>query len=190
MQNNKIINKFKTYLVYMPDKTKIFLFAFWVWTWILFKLTLVANYVLGAIIKHLPQYLMPGIKTKIPVTIIKAVDCNGTEVTDKLQMFMNFKWDKTMFDKHGGVDLDIFFKYIGSSVVWIAYILDYDINTPTCMHFMTLLDNTDTPLDDFKKYIKIVVIDAGKKIMHKLNTNTTTIETEDISFGEVNFYET
>lgn len=171
----------------MPSKIKIFLFAFWMWTWILFKLTIIANYTLGIIITHLPKYLMPDIKTKTPINIIKAVDQNGIEITNKLQLFINFKWNKNMFDKNGGIDLDIFFTYIGSTVVWVAYVLDYDINN-TCAQFIKLInhDNTKT-LDTFTEYIKIAVIDTSTKIIHKLKQNNT-VEHEDILFGEVNFY--
>lgn len=186
-------NIFQTILHHIPDKTRIFLLAFWVWTWILFKLTQYANFILGLIIIHLPKYLMPNIKSKTPIKIIKAMDGNGKEITDKLNMFINFKWDKNMFDTNGGVDLDIFFKYIGSSVIWVAYILDYEINNNMCTKFINFVSKVDTDkndytIDHFKTYIKIAVIDIGSKIINKLQKDKKTIDSEEILFGEVNFY--
>jgi hypothetical protein len=177
-----------------PDKTRIFLFAFWIWTWILFKLTLMANFFLGLVIIHLPNYLMPTIKSKTPVKIIRAIDNNGDEITDKLNLFMNFKWDKNMFDDNGGIDLDIFFNYIGSSAVWIAYIFDYEIDNEMCEKFVNFIDltNLDTterkPIDYFKKCIRIAVINTGEKIMYKLRQNNDNIQQEDVIFGEIDFY--
>ena len=121
------------------------------------------------------------------------MDGNGKEITDKLNMFINFKWDKNMFDTNGGVDLDIFFKYIGSSVIWVAYILDYEINNNMCTKFINFVSKVDTDkndytIDHFKTYIKIAVIDIGSKIINKLQKDKKTIDSEEILFGEVNFY--
>jgi hypothetical protein len=166
----------------IPTKTQTFLFAMWVWAWILFKLTLLANFMLKLVITHLPNYILPA-TDKTPVKIIKAIDGNGDDITNKLKLFMNLKWDETMFDDHGGIDLDTFFGYIDSAVVWVAYIFDYDIDDIASLEFI----NGVKPVDYFKKCIRFIIVDSGKKIMRKFNKDTTDFVEEDIMFGEVDF---
>lgn len=186
-----------------PSKIRIFLFAFYIWTWILFQLTRVTNMSLGLIIAYLPTMLMPSVSHKAPIKIIRATDDKGNEMTKQLEMFMKFKWDKSMCDDHGGIDLDVFVKYIGSSIVWIAYIMDYDIDDNTCNRFLSMVEDLNSLDDDksdatirnnkltvnhFKKCVRLIVINTGKKIVHKLNGGTAELVPEDILFGEIDFF--
>lgn len=188
-----------------PSRMEMFLYAFYVWSCILFYITKFANFMLGMIITFLPTLLMPNVSTKSPVRILRAVDEKGTDITKRLNMFMKFKWDNDMCDDKGGVDLDKFSDYIGSSIIWIAYILEYEINDSTYNNFMMLIndieknaDNTSDltttcenynyPLEYFKKCIKFVVINTSKKVIYKLKKNTKDLEPESILFGEVDFF--
>ena len=133
----------------IPSRLQMFLFGFYIWTWILFQLTKVANIMLGLIIMYLPYYLIPNVTPKTPVKIIKAIDDQGNEITKQLKLFMNFKWDKTMCDE-GGIDLDIFAKYIKSSVIWIAYILEYEVGGELYNGFTYAVELLDAiPVNDF-----------------------------------------
>lgn len=130
----------------IPGKLQIVLFFLYVWTFVLFYMSKVANIILGALIRYLPNILMPSVSHSAPIKIIKATDGNGVEITKRLEMFMKFKWDESMCD-NGGIDLDIFFKYIGSTVIWVAYMFDYEITQNTATQFLTLID-------DIEEYIK------------------------------------
>ena len=170
---------------FVPDKVKIFLFGMWLCAYMLFQFSRFINFTLGMIISYSPNYILPSIN-KTPVRILKALDMNGNEVTNKLKLFMNYKWDNSMFGDHGGIDLDPFFNYIGSACVWVAYIFEYDIDDIANLEFMENI-NEGASVALLKKCIRFILIDANKKIMKKVNKETQDITREDILFGEVDF---
>jgi len=190
--------------------------ALYVWTWILFQLSRIGNFLLKIAIKTLPNIMLPDMTPKIPIKIIKAIDESGFDITKKLKMFMNFKWDKTHCDDEGGVDLDTFSEYIGSSIIMVAYIFDYDFNDEICDKFLEIIKSDDRhrsvkqesgtefesesdsptevdypirdPVGYFKKCIRLVAINTSKKILYKIKKDTLSLNTEDILFGEVDFH--
>lgn len=202
---------------YFPSKLRIFMFGFYIWTWVLLQFVIFANFILKSVITYSPTFFLPDVNPKIPIKIVKAMDDKGNNITKQLKMFMNFKWDPEMCDDAGGIDLDIFAEYIGSAIVWIAYIMEYDIDDKICEKFIEMatkvkkydetennkdiLSNADTDNDSnldinisepnklnyFKKCIRIICINTSKKIAYKLKKNTTTLDAEDILFGELDF---
>ncbi len=38
---------------------------------------------------------------------------------------MNMKWDKDLGD-HGSADMNVFLDYLGTAIIYIIYILDYE----------------------------------------------------------------
>jgi hypothetical protein len=107
---------------YLPDKTKIFLAAFWIWTWILFWISRLTNYILYLLLTWIPNGLTPKLTQKTPVYILEAKDGEGNLITNKLNLLLNLKWDKEMCDGRGGIDLDKFADYLGTSIIWMKNI--------------------------------------------------------------------
>jgi hypothetical protein len=215
----KVIRFDKTYeylsrvTEYLPDRIRIFMAATYVWAVILFYIVKFANIMLGLIIMYLPTLFLPRVNPKNSIKILKAVDDRGNEITKQLNMFMLFKWDKEMCDDKGGIDLDKFTDYIGSTLIWVAYILDYDISEDSCKQFLSFLppeafektppDECESDQDDnsdrtktsvlphvncIKKCIRYIFINTSKRIMYKLKKSSDEIIAEDIVFGEVNFF--
>ncbi len=169
----------------LPDRTRIFLAAFWTWTWILFWLSRIANYMLYLVLKYIPNVITPRLGQKTPIYILKAMDTDGNSIINKLILFLNLKWDKDMCDSHGGVDLDSFANCIGTSVIMIAYLLEYDLDESSKKLLTESFDE-----HNFKKIIKLMTIDFSKKIMHKFfySEDKKIEQIEDILFGEINFF--
>lgn len=190
---------------YTPTKMQIVLIGVYLYTTILLRLSQVFNIMLGLMIKHMPDVLFPS--TNSPIKIINAIDERGVNIAKKLEAFIYYKWDKTMCDDQGGIDLDKFSEWIGSSVIWVAYIMDYDIKPADCENFLQFIktagsSSTNSPkstdsntdgdiklhsIDHFKKIIRVIVINTSKKIVYKINKATETLEAEDMLFGEVDF---
>lgn len=194
----------------LPDRVRIFMLALYVWTYILFYITKLANFMLMLIITYLPNLFTPTVKPKTPITVLKAVNDVGDDITKKLNMFMKFKWDEEICDGRGGIDLDTFSEYISSSIIWISYIINYDIDDTISKNFIKytqLLDgfvepqlevcdsksdktevNNGIPLEYFKKCIRFIIINTTKKVVYKLKKNTEVLEPEEILFGEIDLY--
>lgn len=194
---------------YIPDRVRIFMFALYIWTYVLYYLTKFANFLLMLVISYLPNIFMPDVKPKAPVRVLKAVDETGFDITKKLNMFMKFKWDTDLCDDRGGIDLDVFSNYISSSIIWVSYILEYDINGNISNSFMDYIQwlekndkidpsdektnngsekTVDTDVDFFKRCIRQILINTSKKVVYKIKKHTEVIESEDILFGEIDFY--
>lgn len=170
----------------IPDRTRMFLGALWVWSWVLLQMTIFANFMLRLVIQWLPNYLMPHINPTSPVKVIEAADEKGNRITDKLNLFLNLKWDAEMFENKGGADLDKFLEYLGTSIIWIAYLMEYDKNPSYADVLNTIKDNGRISTDDLAKLARIAVIDTKDKIISKINKDEHS--DEDILFGEVNFH--
>lgn len=177
----------------IPYKLKIFLFALYCWTLVFFYISKIFNFILGSAVTYFPDYLFLNISNKPPVKILHASNKNGDILTNKLQTFLNIKWDKTLCDDRGGLDLDKFSKYVNSSVIFVAYILDIDINAIAnkANNFLnntlefTKEENSDN-LSFLTKNIRIIVIDIGEKIISKLKNNE--LIQDDILFDEIDFH--
>ncbi|MGL5936554.1 MAG: hypothetical protein ACRCZI_13150 [Cetobacterium sp.] len=131
----------------LPDKVRIFMIALYIWTWLLFYLTKFANFMLMLVITYLPRLFTPSVKPKTPITIIKAVNEFGVDITKKLNLFMKFKWDEEICDGRGGIDLDTFTEYISSSIIWISYIVNYDIDDMISKNFIKYIQMLDSYKD-------------------------------------------
>lgn len=173
---------------YIPDKTKIFLSAFYIWTWIIFQMTQAFNYMLSLIIKSAPDamiiYNFGRFNKNNNVSILKASSGNSTEITNKLKLWLNLKWDKNACDDTGGANLDQFAQYAGVSVLWIGYLLNYD-KQDEYKQFSDSMDNGVVDYNKLTNLIKYIAIDFNKKIIYRFLNNETT--QEDMLFGEVNF---
>ncbi len=181
----KFLTKFREEFQ-IPDRTKIFLGALWIWSWVLLQLTIFANFVLRLIIQWLPNYLMPSIKPTSPVKVIEASDENGNNVKDKLNLFLNLKWDPEMFDNRGGADLDKFLEYLGTSIIWVAYLMEYD-KEPSYADVLNIIkEHGRISHDELNELVRIAIIDAKNKIIDKFGRHIR--QNEDILFGEVNFH--
>lgn len=181
----------------MITTTQILLVALRIWVWFLMQLNILSNLMLRLIIVGIPSSVMPNITPNIPIRVIKAVNENGFDITKKLNMFMNYKWDNDMCDD-GGIDLDSFCEWIGSGIILISYILECDISNENCDRFLTFIkkleptDESASPVEidslyKFKKHLRIIVVDASKKILYKLKNNSVKLNEENILFGEVSF---
>jgi hypothetical protein len=131
----------------MPDKMQMIAIAFYMWAWILFQISSFFTFMLKMIIVHMPNYFIPSMSLKkTNINIIKAVDDNSNDITNKIKLFMNLNWDKEAVDEKGGIDLDKFTEYIKSSCIWILYFIESD--------FDDNIDKTAEILEKIKKIIK------------------------------------
>jgi hypothetical protein len=133
-----------------------------------------------------PDRFTPTLKPNAPVKVIKATDSKGNIITNKLKLFMNLRWDKEMCDDQGGVDLDNFAKYIGSSVLWVAYLLEYELGNEYETFINSTKDN-DYSSDSLRLLLRSIIIDVGNKLVYKLHDDDD-VHPRNILFGEVNFH--
>jgi hypothetical protein len=177
----------------VPDRTKMFLMALYIWTLLVYYFTKLINLILEMIISYVPNNLILykfnyiGQKKGNNVNVIQARDKFGNFITNKLNLYMNLKWDKELnTQSNGGVDLDNFSKYIGSSVIWIAYLLECD----QCNEYkdaIESLNKQDFNLYKMENLIKIMILDFSNKLIYKFGKNDDVFQTENIVFGEINF---
>jgi len=165
----------------LPDKTKIFLGAPWLWTWILLQFNKLCQTILHGILYWVPNNYIPIFTkclNKSPVKLIKAMDMRGNDITNKLNLFLNLRWD----DSLGGVDIKDFARYLGTTFIWVIYLLEYELS-PIYNDFIKSIHSKKFNNKDFNKLFKALVIDLSKKIIYRLEKN---IE-EDLVFGETVF---
>lgn len=189
MQITTTLKKYTLALVdYIPYKLQILLTALYIWTWIFFKINKLTGFILGSIITYMPTYFLLDIKPKLPIRILKASDDKSNDITKRLNLFMKYKWDVTSCDDQGCVDLDSFADYIGTSIIYIMYVFDYDLDLSKLDKFLELAEDSNdiNNTSVFKKYINIAIIDFSKKIIHKIKEGK--LESEDILFGEINLH--
>lgn len=167
--------------VVLPDKTKIFLASFWVWTWLLLQINKFCSLCLNCVLAWVPDNCIPVIVQKSPIKVIEARDEKRRIITNKLNLFLNLKWRNTPYDRES-IDIDKFAQYVGSSVIWVAYILDYKIN-PLYDEFINSVKEKRFKSKDINKLLYIVIIDVKNKLFHKNGI------VENLLFGEVDFHE-
>ncbi len=163
-------------------KVKILLFIFWSYTWLCFQFSKLCEFLLKNILIWVPDKYIPIFKTSTnPVNIVKACDDNGNIITSKLQLFLNAKWDKDMCDDKGGVDIDLFTKYLNIKSIWVVYSLQYDLDA---LHntFIWDVKNNEITQSYVTKLIKFIIINVEKKCLFKMG------KFESIMFGEINFH--
>lgn len=174
----------------------VLVYMLYIWTWISFQYTKLLNFILLKMIQ-LPNKTIPTItpNSDINIKIIYAVDKNGNDISNKLILFMNFKWDIKMFDKYGGIDLDPFMKSINTEEITLLYCKD-DIMTN--LEFIMLSETVKELSAEFnsnainwaKIYLNCININMETKIAHKLIgvLRTEHFVKSDILFGEIDFY--
>lgn len=173
-------------------RVRIFLAAFYVWAWILFQFNKFIGLIFERILKYTPNKLLPNVVPKIPIKILQAFDItNNTDITKKLNIFTNFKWDKEAADDKGGINIEPFAKYIESSIIWVAYALELDISENACNQFISMLETVEQKHLDFgdihiKNNISYILIDISKKLIYKFAKNK--LVKDDILFGEIDFH--
>jgi len=183
---------------FTPNRVKILMGALYCWAFLLLQLNMLGNLMLRLLITVIPNMVLPSIVPDTPIRIVKAFDQSGFDITKKLNIFMNFKWDAEMSNENGGIDLDAFCEYIGSSIIWICYTLEQDISIESCDKFLNFIKNIESADDSepkkidnifsFKKHMRTIVVNTSKKVIYKLKHNINEVSPEDIVFGEVDFF--
>ncbi len=173
----------------IPDRTMVFLAAFWFWTWVLFQFNRLTQVILHSILAWAPDKYIPSIPEgmkKSPVKLLRAADKEGRSITNKLNLFLNLKWDHETENAEGelsgGVDIREFAKCIGTTVVWAAYLLEYELD-PAYNEFIATTRSRDFTSIDFRKLFKAVFIDVSNKIIYRFGAE----DTEPLMFGETTF---
>lgn len=173
----------------ISTRLTIFMQVFYLWTLMVFYLSTFVNYLLGIVIRTFPDNMIPPIRG-YPVNVVKAVDESGNEITNKLNLFMKYAINITS-GEDSIFDLDMFYEYIGSSIIWIMYIMEYD-DIPV---YKDLADvcNSGNPQDisvfmqnNANRFVSEILIDNIKKKIYRIEKNNICIE-QDILFGEVEF---
>ena len=180
-------------IVLLPDRTKIFMSALWLWAYITFYIMKIFNYCLGFILTHTPDsfliykpYLKSHINNIRPV-ILDAKNTNKNKITtetitNKIQSIVNMKWDRDInndgdYDKKicGGLNFnDILTMYpaLSDSVVWISYLFEIDKKV------------SEMSDDELGKQIKNILVNFCDQTLYRtsdLNNKENTI------FGEIPF---
>lgn len=179
----------------LPDKTQLFLAAFWTWTWILLQFNKLCQVILHSILAWAPDSCIPTIPSylnRTPIKLIKAFDKEGNAITNKLNLFLNLRWDpeievnsETNEDNtpvSGGVDINDFGRYVGTTAIWAAYLLDYKLS-PIYNEFIESTKNKCFSSKDFDKLFKAILIDISNKLVYRLGSERS----EPLQFGEVAF---
>lgn len=172
-------------IIRIPLKTKIFLAAFWLWTWILFQFNKACAMVLGSILTHMPNEYIPRMKDRTPVRVICAHDERENDITNKMRLFLNTQWNHTVNDGRGGVYIEQFAKQIGTTIIYMAYIFDYDFD-PKYSDFIESTQQPGRPSKAYKEAICNIIIDIGTKIVLSERWNRQT-EKSSLLFGGVSF---
>jgi hypothetical protein len=175
MSKLSIIKKFSSNI---PDRTKIFLSALWFWAYILYFITKVLNVFLCVFITYTPDSFLifrPRHTTdnKIP-EILEAKLNNDVDISNKLNMLLNWKWDGDIGDSGGIRIRDMVEKYksISTSIVWISYLFEID---------KKLESMSDA---DIGKSIKYMLVNINEKVLYR---DADLKIPEDILFGEIPF---
>ncbi len=161
----------------IPHRAQIFLGAFWLWTWILLQFNKLNQFILSGILIWVPDNFIPMLRTKkVPVKLVKVIDKNGKNITNKLNLFLNLKWDDR------GVDIRDFARYVGTTVIWAAYLLEYELS-PIYDEFIFSTKSEDFCGKDFDKLFKAIIIDVSNKLIYRIGKETP----DNILFGQVTF---
>jgi len=187
----------------------IYLLLIWMQSCVIIYTTIFLNFLLS-IIMRLPDCLLPKIENGTPIKTIYATDKEGRPINNKLDLYLRYKWDDSMF-QNGGVNIDQFIKYINTEMISIAYISDKKIQC-VCNNFINVINNLkknkigygntfgseDNLVGDFiqdtikfKKNINLIVINSKAKLLYRFKNETEKesekIIGENILFGEIDF---
>jgi hypothetical protein len=178
---DKIIYKFvaiKNFGSNMPDRTKIFLSALVFWAYIMYYITKFMNVCLCIFIDYTPDSFLifrpnRNVDKKIP-EILEAKINENKDISNKLNMLLNWKWDDDVGDSGGIRVKDIVEKYksISTSIVWISYLFEIDKK----------LENMSDA--DIGKSIKYMLVNINEKVLYRDADLKTP---EDMVFGEIPF---
>lgn len=173
------IKKIKDYSIKdLPDRTKIFLSALWFWVFIAYYFNKLFGCMLGFVLNYTPDSCVvfhPKLLTEKKDTP-KILDARlgEEEITNKLKMLVNAKWDSEI-PELGGVNVkDLVSNYpaLSTSVIWISYLFEMD---------KKLKNMSD---EEIGKSIRCMLINVSDKVIYR----EPSLETEeDILFGEIPF---
>jgi len=185
---------YNKFLELMPDascRTKIFLMAIYMMTFIMFYLTKFFNFILYLVLQYIPdKFIMVkfhniGKKKGRKVHILHAEGENGEPLTNKLDLYMNLFWDKENDDQ--SIDINKFGLYVGSSIIWIAYLLECDQNK-NYKDFKNKINMNEFDKEKFTGLLKTIIVSIGEKIVYKFNKELDDYEKKgNVIFGELNF---
>lgn len=172
----------------LPGRTKIFLSALWFWTYLLYYFTKFINIMLYIVVVYTPDscviFRTKLVKNKkIPEILnakIKKKPCDNkqddktSDITNKLNILLNWKWDDDIGDIGGIKIKELISKYpsVSSSIIWISYLFEIDKKLETMSD------------EEVGKSIKYMLINISDKVMYR-DANLKT--PEDILFGEIPF---
>lgn len=171
------VKKIKNYCITdLPDRTKIFLSALWVWVYIGYYFNKIIVCVLGLVLTYTPDACIifhPKIKNE---NIPKILDARlGSEhITNKLKMLINLKWDSEIPDAGGLNVKDLVSNYpaLATTVIWVSYLFEAD------KHLQQMSD------EEIGKSIRCMLINITDKAIYR----DSSLETEEeILFGEIPF---
>lgn len=196
------------------DRTIIFLFTLKLWTYFFRYCLKILDFFLYTLIKFLPDsgiiydgrhlvnWFNPN-KQRENVNIIDARDHNNNTITNKLKLFLNFNWDKSACDELGGINIEKFCEWVGSSMIWIAYVLEYEKIKVNLDNLTNNEIHISPEMHRIKDNIKGMLINIDENlqtIVSKYHYFTDTLDTiineeekneeeeYDIDFGDISFY--
>jgi hypothetical protein len=169
----------------LPDRTKIFLSALWLWTYVLYYFTKIINIMLRLIVTYTPdsciifnnKLLKPNEQT--PIIIDAKIHDDSTDntenITNKFSVLINNIWDEDIGDKGGIRIKDILNKFTNttSPLMWVSYLFEID---------KKLENMTDVEISES---IKHMLVNISDKIIERGDPESK--ESEEISFGEIPF---
>jgi hypothetical protein len=171
----------------LPDRTKIFLSALWLWTYVLYYFTKIINIILRLIVTYTPDSCIifnnKLIKPNEHAPIIidakihdKSAD-NMENITNKFSILINNIWDEDIGDKGGIRIKDIVNKFTNttSPLMWVSYLFEMD---------KKLENMTD---EEISESIKHMLVNISDKIIERDPESKESEESEEISFGEIPF---
>lgn len=150
------------------SRVKIFMFAMYVWAFILYNLTRLSGWCLMTFMRMVPDSCSPrGLPLiKPPVNVVEAGvklrDGSTAKVTNRLSMFIGSKWKSV--NNSPSIDLDRLADAMGWVMLWICYTKEID------------LEDTE---DAERAFVK--AIDFVEKISQRYEANEYT--THQSTFG-------
>lgn len=186
MSLNNLLIKFKTKITTikrysvneLPDRTKIFLSALWVWIYISFYINKVIGYIFIFVLTYTPDSCIifhpKLIKKQKNIPEILDAKLGEETITNKLKMLVKSQWDSDI-PESGGVNVkNLVSKYpaLSTSVIWIAYLLEVD---------KKIQEMSD---EEIGKSIKCMLINISDKSIYR---DSSVEIKEELLFGEIPF---
>ena len=183
--------------MHFPNKIQIILAGVWIWT-------LITQYIAKFTFKMVQTLIYLSLKTPIPITtlgpqilsktrqqveIIKAYTPTSQELTDQLNLFLNWYWDNEICDETGGISINDLSNILPSSfknsVLHILYNFK-PINELKNFKYK----NTEELIEKFKLLV-LDLSNATMEILPILTQNSSNTESpkepKEILFNQLSF---